>query len=71
MAAGGNFPAPLPEDRESSVISAPTRGHSVKPDEAYEMIERTYRDLPKIELFARSRREGWRSWGDQADMAGG
>jgi ParB-like chromosome segregation protein Spo0J len=37
-----------------------------KPVEAYEMIERMYPDLPRIELFSRSPREGWVAWGNQA-----
>jgi len=30
------------------------------------MIERMYPALPKLELFTRGRREGWRAWGNQA-----
>jgi N6-adenosine-specific RNA methylase IME4/ParB-like chromosome segregation protein Spo0J len=62
----GNPPTPRPSDRPSSVISAPRREHSRKPDEAYEIIERMYPDLPKIELFARDARPGWAAWGNQA-----
>ena len=51
------------------MIDSPRREHSRKPDEAYELIERMYPDLPKIELFARSAREGWASWGNQAPVA--
>jgi N6-adenosine-specific RNA methylase IME4 len=39
---------------------------SRKPDEAYELIEAMYPELPKIELFARSARKGWTVWGNQA-----
>jgi N6-adenosine-specific RNA methylase IME4 len=46
-----------------SVIEAPVRGHSQKPDEIYERIERLCGDVPRIELFARQRREGWDSVG--------
>jgi N6-adenosine-specific RNA methylase IME4 len=45
---------------------APRREHSRKPDEAYEIIERMYPELPKIELFARGKRENWAAWGNQA-----
>ena len=38
---------------------------SQKPDEAYELIERMYPDLPKIELFARQTRLGWAAWGNE------
>jgi N6-adenosine-specific RNA methylase IME4 len=66
VAARGDMPCPLPANRPFSVISAPRREHSRKPDEAYELIERMYPELPKIELFARSAREGWATWGNQA-----
>jgi N6-adenosine-specific RNA methylase IME4 len=62
----GDFPAPPPSSRLSSVIMAPRREHSRKPDEVYELIERMYPALPKIELFARTRRPGWDAWGNEA-----
>lgn len=46
------------------LIVAPVRGHSRKPDEQYDRIE-AYSDGPYLELFARRRRPGWTSWGDQ------
>jgi N6-adenosine-specific RNA methylase IME4/ParB-like chromosome segregation protein Spo0J len=61
----GDFPTPEPADRPDSVIEAPRREHSQKPDEAYELIERMYPELPKIELFARQRRPGWEVWGNE------
>lgn len=45
------------------LIIAPRREHSRKPDEARERIER-YAAGPYCELFARSARLGWDSWGD-------
>ena len=33
-------------------------------------VERLY-DGPYLELFARSRRDGWDGWGDQAGMFAG
>jgi N6-adenosine-specific RNA methylase IME4 len=65
IAKRGNPPTPLPESRPSSVITAARREHSRKPDEAYEIIERMYPELPKIELFARHARSGWDAWGNQ------
>ena len=47
-----------------NVIYAATRGHSRKPDEMYEMCEVQY-DGPYVELFSRSGRDGWTSWGDE------
>jgi N6-adenosine-specific RNA methylase IME4 len=70
IARRGNFPAPRPDDRPPSIISAPRREHSRKPDEAYALIERMYPELPKIELFARGEaRPGWRVWGNEAPSA--
>lgn len=42
-----------------SVVNAPRTRHSEKPSESYTLIELMYPDLPKIELFARNKREGW------------
>jgi N6-adenosine-specific RNA methylase IME4 len=67
VARRGSIPCPLPADRPSSVIQAPRREHSRKPDEAYEVIERMYPDLPRIELFARNARAGWAAWGNQTE----
>jgi N6-adenosine-specific RNA methylase IME4 len=72
VATRGDMPAPAPSRRPSSVIMSPKREHSRKPDEAYELIERMYPDLPKIELFARGEaRPGWAAWGNQAPGATG
>jgi N6-adenosine-specific RNA methylase IME4 len=56
------------------VIHAPIREHSRKPDEAAERIEQLVGDVPRIELFARTRRPGWSSWGEEVgrfDNGGG
>jgi N6-adenosine-specific RNA methylase IME4 len=42
VATRGDMPSPSPANRPSSVIDAPRREHSRKPDEAYELIERMY-----------------------------
>jgi hypothetical protein len=51
-------------------VSSPRGEHSAKPSVVYEIIERMYPALPKIELFARARRPGWDAWGNQAATAG-
>jgi N6-adenosine-specific RNA methylase IME4 len=48
------------------LIVAPVREHSRKPDAAYERIERLFQG-PHCELFARSSRAGWSSWGNETD----
>jgi N6-adenosine-specific RNA methylase IME4 len=66
LAARGSPPAPAPSDRVASVIRSRRGAHSEKPQLVYEIIERMYPALPKLELFARGRREGWSAWGNQA-----
>jgi N6-adenosine-specific RNA methylase IME4 len=48
------------------LIVSQRREHSRKPEETYGRIERLVGG-PYVELFARQRRPGWASWGDQAD----
>jgi N6-adenosine-specific RNA methylase IME4 len=67
IATRGERLHPNPSDLSSSVIYAPRREHSRKPDEVYEIIERMYPELPKIELFARQARPGWDAWGNQIE----
>ena len=59
----GDVPAPAMGSQRGSVSVASSRGHSVKPDWQYELIEGYYPTLPKIELNARRPRENWDSWG--------
>lgn len=47
-----------------SVIFAPRQEHSAKPPAFLEAAEKLSPG-PRVELFARSRREGWISWGAQ------
>jgi N6-adenosine-specific RNA methylase IME4 len=48
------------------VIMAPKREHSRKPDEIYGRIERLVGG-PYAELFARRKRLGWSSWGNEIE----
>jgi N6-adenosine-specific RNA methylase IME4 len=61
----GTFPLPAEADRPSSVMSAARGVHSSKPEAAYELIERMYPELPRLELLARRRRAGWVAWGNE------
>jgi N6-adenosine-specific RNA methylase IME4 len=49
----------------SSVIISPLEQHSKKPDIVRDKIVELVGDLPRIELFARQKTEGWDVWGDQ------
>lgn len=46
----------------STVIFAERGEHSAKPEASYRMIE-AMGEEPRLELFARKRREGWTQWG--------
>lgn len=41
--------------------------HSQKPSVSYDIVERLYPNLSKLEMFARSERKGWDCWGDELD----
>lgn len=49
-----------------NMIQSRKREHSRKPDEQYRIIEGCSRG-PYLELFSRGCRDGWVTWGDQAD----
>lgn len=48
------------------IIEAHFEGHSKKPDEARRRIVELLGDVPRIELFARQRADGWDAWGNEA-----
>lgn len=56
---------PLARYRPTVVTAKPGR-HSQKPEEFYELIE-SISPEPRIELFARQRRAGWYTWGNEAE----
>ena len=52
----------------SSALFLPRTRHSVKPDEAYEMIARLSPG-PRLSIFQRKQREGFVCWGNQMELA--
>lgn len=54
------------------IIEAHFEGHSKKPDETRRRIVELLGDVPRLEMFARQRAEGWDAWGNEApeDMKG-
>lgn len=48
-----------------SVVMTPREGHSKKPDVVRENIVKIVGDLPRIELFARQKVEGWDCWSNE------
>lgn len=57
-----------PGRTQVNYIGTRKREHSRKPDEQYAVIE-ACSPGPRLELFARGAREGWTSWGDEAEGA--
>ena len=53
-----------PKEKFISWFEFKSGQHSKKPDEVYGMIEQMYSG-PYIELFAREKRNGWESWGNE------
>ena len=51
----------------SQVIMSAIEEHSKKPDEARKRIVELCGDIPRIELFARQRVEGWDAWGNEIE----
>lgn len=51
-----------------AVIHSPRQKHSQKPDVVKDYITQICGDLPRIELFARQKTEGWDVWGDSENL---
>jgi N6-adenosine-specific RNA methylase IME4 len=65
----GEIPPPVAGTQPSSVYRERRGEHSAKPSYFYEMIEKAYPELSKIELFCRLPRDGWSVWGNQSEAA--
>ena len=63
---GRNARTLAPGRRQVNILETRKREHSRKPDELYPLIE-ACSPGPYLELFARGGREGWVSWGNQAE----
>lgn len=62
----GKFHPPRSQSRYQSVINASRSEHSRKPELVYGIIEEAYppAEYRLLELFARNKRAGWVSWGN-------
>lgn len=63
---GKNARTLQPGRSQENIISSRKREHSRKPDEQYDLIEACSWG-PYLELFARGPRQGWTTWGNQAE----
>lgn len=62
---GRNARTLAPGRRQVNLLATRKREHSRKPDEIYDIVE-ACSPGPRLELFARGTRKGWKLWGDQA-----
>jgi N6-adenosine-specific RNA methylase IME4 len=63
---GKNARTLAPGRSQVNLLATRKREHSRKPDEQYAIIE-ACSPGPFLELFGRGTREGWATWGNQAD----
>ena len=49
------------------LLAAPVRAHSEKPDLFYTEVERLFGNVPRVDVFARRKRDGWDALGDEID----
>jgi N6-adenosine-specific RNA methylase IME4 len=66
VATRGDVPAPAMGEQPPQVLTIDRTEHSAKPDAFAEMIAAMFPNVPKLEMFARTKRVGWDSWGNQA-----
>jgi N6-adenosine-specific RNA methylase IME4 len=67
FATRGAAVVPDPSLRPPSVLFAPRREHSRKPDRCFTEWFEKVSPGPRLEMFARSPREGWDVWGNQVE----
>lgn len=59
-------PKATPEPaRVSSIFSESRTSHSKKPECVYQWIENAFPALEKLEMYARTKRDGWKQWGNE------
>ena len=67
IAKRGKFPCPKPTLFPDSVITAPAREHSRKPDCIRDRIGEVFADHRKLEMNARTTAPGWDVWGNEVE----
>lgn len=50
-----------------TVFTEQVKRHSQKPEISYQIIERLYPETIKLEMYARQKREGWDTWGNEVE----
>jgi N6-adenosine-specific RNA methylase IME4 len=67
----GTIGRPATTRSERNLIEGLAREHSRKPEEAYRFCERWYPGARRVELFSRTSRPGWDTWGNEAGKLDG
>lgn len=65
----GKF-TPIAKDqrgKQLTVFSEKSTIHSKKPEIAYQIIEKFFPETAKLEMYARNKRTGWDSWGNEVE----
>lgn len=63
----GNMNPLIKSHKVSALIQSQRQEHSKKPDEIRERIVSLFGDLPRIELFARQKFDGWDCFGNEVE----
>ena len=63
----GKIPTPRGSRKERQLVEVMRTRHSEKPIGVYNRIEKMFPTQNKMEMFARTTREGWDSWGNEID----
>ena len=67
LATKGKIHNKIQSHKVRQLTEAIRREHSQKPDVIKDKIIELMGDLPRIELFARNKREGWDVWGNEVE----
>lgn len=65
----GRFPTDRGSRKERQFLSEMRGKHSAKPEEIRERIEKMFPTQKKLELFARTKKEGWDVYGNEVDTS--
>jgi N6-adenosine-specific RNA methylase IME4 len=68
IGAKGNIHQLVKDDSISSLIMTKKSKHSEKPHKIRDKIVQLLGDIPRIELFARHKINGWDQWGNQVPL---
>jgi N6-adenosine-specific RNA methylase IME4 len=67
LATKGNMSKYLKKRNVRQLVEATRGRHSEKPQEVRNRIVEMFGDIPRIELFARQKVEGWDAWGNEVE----